>query len=46
MFNSIEWARKYGLRIYLDIHGLPGSQNGWVSINLVGGYVAQFHLPL
>ena len=22
-------ARKYGLRINLDLHALPGSQNGW-----------------
>lgn len=27
---SIQWARKYGIRIYLDLHALPGSQNGWV----------------
>lgn len=24
----IGWARKYGLRIYLDLHTVPGSQNG------------------
>jgi glucan 1,3-beta-glucosidase len=22
------WARKYGLRVLLDLHALPGSQNG------------------
>ncbi|KAF9476407.1 glycoside hydrolase family 5 protein [Pholiota conissans] len=22
------WARKYGLRVYLDLHAVPGSQNG------------------
>jgi len=27
--KAIEWARKYGIRIQLDLHGLPGSQNGW-----------------
>jgi glucan 1,3-beta-glucosidase len=27
--KAIEWARKYGLRINLDLHSLPGSQNGW-----------------
>ncbi len=31
IFNSIEWGRKYGIRIFLDLHALPGSQNGWVS---------------
>ena len=29
---SIEWGRKYGIRIYLDLHALPGSQNGWVRL--------------
>ncbi|KAF5386819.1 hypothetical protein D9615_001629 [Tricholomella constricta] len=27
--KSIKWARKYGLRINLDLHAIPGSQNGW-----------------
>ncbi|KDR81484.1 hypothetical protein GALMADRAFT_239455 [Galerina marginata CBS 339.88] len=27
--KAIRWARKYGLRINLDLHALPGSQNGW-----------------
>ncbi|GAA6064426.1 hypothetical protein JCM10212_001201 [Sporobolomyces blumeae] len=26
---AIEWARKYGLRINLDLHAVPGSQNGY-----------------
>ncbi|KAF7548526.1 hypothetical protein G7046_g8645 [Stylonectria norvegica] len=29
LLRAIEWARKYGLRVNLDIHGIPGSQNGW-----------------
>lgn len=29
LLRGIEWARKYGLRINLDVHALPGSQNGW-----------------
>lgn len=28
----IQWGRKYGIRIYLDLHALPGSQNGWVRV--------------
>jgi glucan 1,3-beta-glucosidase len=28
--KAIEWSRKYGIRIFLDLHTLPGSQNGWV----------------
>ncbi|KAJ8481292.1 hypothetical protein ONZ45_g15358 [Pleurotus djamor] len=27
--KAVQWARKYGIRIYLDFHALPGSQNGW-----------------
>jgi glucan 1,3-beta-glucosidase len=29
LLRAIEWARKHGLRINLDLHGIPGSQNGW-----------------
>lgn len=29
LLRGIEWARKYGIRVKLDLHGLPGSQNGW-----------------
>ncbi|CAA7271152.1 unnamed protein product [Cyclocybe aegerita] len=25
----LEWARKYGLRVCLDLHAVPGSQNGY-----------------
>ncbi|EPQ56515.1 glycoside hydrolase [Gloeophyllum trabeum ATCC 11539] len=27
--KAIRWARKYGIRINLDLHSLPGSQNEW-----------------
>ncbi|GMK54507.1 hypothetical protein CspeluHIS016_0110930 [Cutaneotrichosporon spelunceum] len=27
--KAISWGRKYGIRILLDLHALPGSQNGW-----------------
>jgi len=29
VLKAIGWARKYGLRINLDFHSHPGSQNGW-----------------
>uniref|UniRef100_A0A0W0FBP2 glucan 1,3-beta-glucosidase n=1 Tax=Moniliophthora roreri TaxID=221103 RepID=A0A0W0FBP2_MONRR len=29
VLKAIGWARKYGLRINLDLHAVPGSQNGW-----------------
>lgn len=27
--KGIQWARKYGIRINLDLHAVVGSQNGW-----------------
>jgi glucan 1,3-beta-glucosidase len=29
LLRGIEWCRKHGLRVNLDLHGAPGSQNGW-----------------
>ncbi|KAA8910019.1 glycoside hydrolase superfamily [Sphaerosporella brunnea] len=29
LLRAIEWARKYGLRVKLDLHSAPGGQNGW-----------------
>ncbi|KAH7014154.1 glycoside hydrolase superfamily [Microdochium trichocladiopsis] len=29
LLRALEWCRKYGLRVKLDLHALPGSQNGW-----------------
>ena len=29
LLRGIEWARKHGLRVNLDLHSVPGSQNGW-----------------
>jgi len=26
---ALEWANKYGLKVLLDLHGAPGSQNGF-----------------
>ncbi|KAG9033593.1 hypothetical protein FS837_002422, partial [Tulasnella sp. UAMH 9824] len=26
--KAFKWARKYGLRVYLELHTIPGSQNG------------------
>ena len=28
--KAVQWARKYGIRIKLDLHTMPGSQNGCV----------------
>jgi glucan 1,3-beta-glucosidase len=29
LLRGIEYARENGLRVNLDLHGVPGSQNGW-----------------
>lgn len=29
VLKALTWARKYGLRVNLDLHTVPGSQNGW-----------------
>ena len=29
LLRAIEYCRKYGLRVSLDLHAAPGSQNGW-----------------
>ncbi|KAG0358254.1 glycoside hydrolase superfamily [Gamsiella multidivaricata] len=29
LLRGIEWARKYGIRVMVELHGAPGSQNGW-----------------
>lgn len=29
LLRGIEWARKHGIRVILDLHAVPGSQNGW-----------------
>lgn len=29
LLRAIEWARKYGLRVNLDLHSVPGGENGW-----------------
>lgn len=34
--KAIEWARKYGLRINLDLHAVPGSQNAWNHSGKIG----------
>ncbi|GJJ77519.1 glucan 1,3-beta-glucosidase [Entomortierella parvispora] len=29
LLRAIEWARKYGIRVIVELHAAPGSQNGW-----------------
>ncbi len=34
--RAIEWCRKYGLHVWVDLHGMPGSQNGFDNSGLRG----------
>lgn len=27
--NAVTWARNHGLKLVIDLHGVPGSQNGY-----------------
>jgi aryl-phospho-beta-D-glucosidase BglC (GH1 family) len=29
LLRGIQWCRKYGIRVLIDFHAAPGSQNGW-----------------
>lgn len=29
LLRGVQWARKYGLRVMIELHTAPGSQNGW-----------------
>ncbi|GAA5823216.1 hypothetical protein JCM3770_004326 [Rhodotorula araucariae] len=42
VLKAVGWARKYGLRINLDLHSVPGSQNGWNHSGRLGS-VALLH---
>lgn len=34
--QALGWARKYGLRVKLDLHASPGSANGWNHSGRIG----------
>lgn len=36
--QAIEWARDYGLKVWIDLHGAPGSQNGFDNSGLRDTY--------
>lgn len=36
LLRAIEYCRQNGLRVNLDLHGAPGSQNGWTHSGKVG----------
>lgn len=36
LIQAVQWAGQLGLKVLIDIHGAPGSQNGWEETGLVG----------
>lgn len=34
--KAIGWARTHGLKVIIDLHGVPGSQNGWDHSGKIG----------
>lgn len=36
LLRGVQWARKYGIRVMLELHTAPGSQNGWNHSGRVG----------
>ncbi|KAK8207665.1 hypothetical protein M8818_004319, partial [Zalaria obscura] len=36
LVQAVEWAGELGLTVFIDLHGAPGSQNGWEETGLVG----------
>jgi aryl-phospho-beta-D-glucosidase BglC (GH1 family) len=29
LYKAVSWAQKYGIKVWIDLHGAPGSQNGF-----------------
>jgi len=36
LVQAVEWANEIGLNVFIDLHGAPGSQNGWEETGIVG----------
>ncbi|KAK5699374.1 hypothetical protein LTR17_023304 [Elasticomyces elasticus] len=36
LIRAVQWANELGLDVMIDLHGAPGSQNGWEETGLVG----------
>ena len=39
--NAVNWARAYGLKLVLDLHGVPGSQNGYENVFFLRHYALE-----
>lgn len=36
LIQAVQWASEMGFTAFIDLHGAPGSQNGWEETGLVG----------
>ncbi|KAK6203105.1 glycoside hydrolase superfamily [Scheffersomyces amazonensis] len=45
LINALNWCEKYGLQVLLDIHGMPGSQNGFDNSGLRTNNPAWLKVP-
>ncbi|KYG42120.1 glycoside hydrolase family 5 protein [Acidomyces richmondensis BFW] len=36
LLQAVEWAKQMDFTVLIDLHGIPGSQNGWEESGLVG----------
>ncbi|KAF1818090.1 glycoside hydrolase family 5 protein [Dissoconium aciculare CBS 342.82] len=36
LIQAVQWAQQLGLSVFIDLHGVPGSQNGWALSGIVG----------
>lgn len=46
LLRACGWAQKHGIKVIVDLHGAPGSQNGeHAGILLWLRYVSDFYLP-
>jgi len=36
LIQAVQWAGEVGLSVFIDLHGAPGSQNGWEESGLIG----------
>jgi glucan 1,3-beta-glucosidase len=45
--RAIGWARKYNVKVILDLHGAPGSQNGFDNSGQRGAanWYVDHHVP-
>lgn len=39
LIRAVNWASEFGMRVLIDLHGAPGSQNGQDNSGLIGKHM-------